>query len=150
MKKAVLAAALLSAAGVAFGPQADTGCIIARTQQGSDVVATGSASIDVTDLSFFFASAGASGVHSPVGTVVFGPVSGTPDDAYTGFTGPTSFGGRSAAGASSGSGDFVSIGDDLARLGVPKGHVPGAALSSNATRGNATFASLGMTQGSYV
>ena len=56
--------------------------------------------------------------------------------------------------ANSGSGDFVGIkcltAGPNGLLIVPQGYVSGAALSDSMTFNNATFASLGVTPGTYV
>ena len=55
--------------------------------------------------------------------------------------------------ANTGSGDFVGIQvlwDGHGILIVPQGYVSGAALSDSMTFNNATFASLGVTPGTYV
>ena len=70
-------------------------------------------------------------------------------DGYTGFTGPTSFGSGDVFFASSGSGDLVGIFGSAGEIIVPLGYVSGAALSDSMTFDNATFASLGLTPGTY-
>ena len=69
-------------------------------------------------------------------------------------TGPTNFGsGDSQIVASSGSGDLVGItgvGALGGTLALPKNYVSGAALSDTSTYDNATFASLGVTPGTYT
>ena len=81
-------------------------------------------------------------------------VTGTTDSAnvtfFSGFSGPTSFGSGNGDIASSGSGDLVGIVGLFGQLSVPDGYVSGAALLSSATWNNATFASLGVTPGTYV
>jgi hypothetical protein len=52
--------------------------------------------------------------------------------------------------ASTGSGDFVSMRGLFGFMFVPQGYVSGAALSDSITFNNATFASLGLTPGTYV
>jgi hypothetical protein len=74
-------------------------------------------------------------------------------DAYTGVSGPASFGSGSFTLASSGAGDLVGI--DMATrpegsLIVPHGYVSGAALSDSSTYNNATLTSLGVTPGTYT
>jgi hypothetical protein len=73
-------------------------------------------------------------------------------DTYTGITGPTSFGpgGPFFFMANTGSGDFVGIGGLAGDIELPGGYTSGHALTSSATWNNATFASLGVTPGTYV
>jgi VPDSG-CTERM motif len=51
---------------------------------------------------------------------------------------------------STSSGDFVGIAVIGGFIFVPQGYVSGAALSDSMTFNNATFASLGLTPGTYV
>jgi hypothetical protein len=89
---------------------------------------------------------------------VTGPT-GSGTDLYTGLTGPTSFGsgGTFAPNNNTGSEDFVGI--DNAHdipfvtppiLFVPLGYVSGHSLMDSMTFDNATFASLGVTPGTYT
>ena len=78
-------------------------------------------------------------------------------DAYRGLTGPTSFGVGTQFLANIGSGDFVGLRQGIALGGgvagllfVPTGYVSGTALLDSMTFNNATFASLGVTPGTYV
>ena len=129
-------------------------------QVGSNVVANGSGPINLPGLIFQGTSSVAAGVNAPSGdffppqmnasfgailTGQVGVVTG-----YTGFTGPTSFGPGGLFFATTGSGDLVGISSGARALYVPLGYVSGAALSSSATWNNATFASLGVTSGSYM
>src|SRR6266576_6039781 len=119
-------------------------------QVGSDVVATGSGPLDLTGLTLVvtYASLPAQ-IFPDLGQIVTG--SGGATDGYQGsISGPTSFGGVFFTFASSGSGDSVGIFRDTSTLLVPSGYVSGTALSDSATYSNATFASLGVTPGTYV
>jgi hypothetical protein len=119
-------------------------------QVGSDVVATGSGPLDLTGLTLVVTYASLPAQIFPVlGQIVTG--SGGATDGYQGsISGPTSFGGVFFTFASSGSGDSVGIFRDTSTLLVPSGYVSGTALSDSATYSNATFASLGVTPGTYV
>jgi hypothetical protein len=72
------------------------------------------------------------------------------------FAGPTSFGSGSYTPATSASGDLIEfLGAYVSGFGgpniwLPSGYVSGSELSSSATWDNATFASLGVTPGSFV
>jgi hypothetical protein len=120
----------------------------------TNVVATGSGSIDLTDMSLF--STGntfAATIFPGIGVIITGPAATEALDEYTGYTGPTSFGGFNVTDADSGSGDIVGL--DNAQgpnptLYVPAGYVSGHALSDSATYDNATFASLAATPGTYT
>jgi VPDSG-CTERM motif len=71
---------------------------------------------------------------------------------YTGLTGPTSFGSPAGTHFGAGSGDFFGI--FSAPIGlelfVPALYGSGNALSANSTFFGSTFASLGVTPGTYV
>ena len=118
-------------------------------QMGSNVVATGSGAINLTGLTFkshglFFNPR----IQADVGNIITGPTGGMGDvDLYSGFTGPTSFGSRGFFSPNTGSGDTVG---NVAGLDVPHGYVSGQALSDSMTFNNETFASLGVTPGTYV
>jgi hypothetical protein len=121
------------------------------------VVASGSGPIDLTGLNFGFPFSGFLASIRPFDAqITTGPTSGTADIYFGMISGPTSFGsGVLLTFASSGSGDAVGSlleagggGNDL--LVVPQGYVSGNALLDSSTYNNATFASLGVTPGTYV
>ncbi|MGH7119591.1 MAG: hypothetical protein ACREFP_11485 [Acetobacteraceae bacterium] len=139
---AALGAALLFGL---FIPPAQASHIVNLTQQGSNVVATGSGTIDLTDLSFLDTNQNPS-LIIPVGEeLILGPTSPTPYNYFGFFTEPAGFGSGGVAFASSGGGDVVAI--DGQAVYVPVGYVSGSALSDTATWNNQTFASLGATPG---
>src|SRR5262245_40602249 len=120
-------------------------------QVGSNVVAHGSGAISLTGLTL-----------SPgqfVGTRIaasFAIITMSPElvnaDAYNGFTGPTSFGSGGLFSADSFSGDVFAF-DGTGAFGglfLLQGYVSGTALSNSMTFNNQTFASLGVTPGTYV
>jgi hypothetical protein len=120
-------------------------------QVGANVVATGTGAINLTGLTFV-ETAGPLGaaIAANVGLIETVQTNGAVADIYTGFTGPTSFGSGGVFLANTGSGDFVGIADAAGNLGVPTGYVSGAGLMSSSTWNSATFASLGVTPGTYV
>src|SRR4029077_21233743 len=95
---------------------AQAGYIVTLQQVGPNVVATGSGAIDLTGLHF-----GSSTSLNPEIVNFFslprnrgcristGPTSSSVDSYFRGLSGPTSFGNRGGASASSGSGDMVGI-----------------------------------------
>ena len=120
-------------------------------QVGSNVVASGSGPINLTGLTFFLPGIDFTArIRAGGGVIITGPPGGSGDvDTYTGFTGPTSFGSGFFFFPNTGSGDIVGItGGGL--LAVQPGYVSGAALSDSMTFNNATFASLGVTPGTYL
>ncbi|MGC2626956.1 MAG: hypothetical protein WA269_08975 [Candidatus Udaeobacter sp.] len=138
---------------------AQAGYIVTLQQVGPNVVATGSGAINLTGLTFFQSD----GVFSPEilpgagvqagGGILTGPTSSSVD-LYFEPRGPTSFGSGGATPASSGSGDMVGIFPihlifERALI-VPRGYVSGTFLSNSATYSGKTFATLGVTPGTYV
>lgn len=153
----VPAGAVLAAAIVLLAPcvaQA-TPYVVKLTQQGNNVVAVGSGSIDVTGLTLYrtVGSTG-SGLIPNQAEVDLGPAA-APLDFYTGFAGPTSFGSGSETDATSGTGVPTGIVGSASAFGevglaLPFGYVSDTALSNSAIWDNASFASLGVTPGIYT
>ncbi len=144
-----VAAALLVGCSLA-APPAQADYIVTLTQVGGNVVATGSGTIDLTDLSLFGTGIVITSVTPSSGRITIGPAASPAfTTVYTGFTGPTSFGSGGTTFPSSGSGPIVgTITSSL--LVVPEGYVSGSTLSDTSTYDDATFASLGMTPGTYT
>ncbi len=126
-------------------------------QVGLNVVATGSGSANVTALTRDTSSTGAQVWPVSVFPETFlsiGPVS-TPDlpiavSAFIGISGPTNIGtGTTNAFASSGSGDRIGLVANRVMY-LPFTYVSGAAVSGTSTWNNASFASLGLTPGTYT
>lgn len=132
-------------------PSAQAAYTVTLLQQGPDVLATGSGSINLTGLFFVGSGTGdKAGVSGGLGIIVVGPVPFQPADGYAGYAGPVAFGSLGLLTASSGSGNRVGIDQDSGELFVPASYVSGSTLSSSATWDNKTFASLGVTPGTYV
>jgi VPDSG-CTERM motif len=120
-------------------------------QFGSNVVANGSGAINLTGLTFQGSTFGTiTGIRANTGSIGTGPLAQLNFDFYTGFTGPTSFGSGASFLPNTGSGDFVGIFGLAGQIFVPQGYVSGHALTDSMTFNNATFASLGVTPGTYV
>lgn len=126
--------------------------IIAASEVGSNVVFTGSGSLDTTGLASAGTTLTFAGFYAPdPATLVVGPTSPTLADTYTGLTGPTSFGTGSGAGAVIvGSGYLVGIVPGISTLYLPNGYQSGSLISSSDTYSNQTFSTLGLTPGKYV
>jgi hypothetical protein len=120
---------------------------------GANVVANGSGAINLTGLTL-----SSSGILEPgtiaanLGLIQIGQLANLLVDQYTGITGPTSFGPGSLffPQANTGSGDFVGIAGLAGDIDVPGGYTSGDPLTNSMTFDNATFASLGVTPGTYV
>jgi hypothetical protein len=123
--------------------------MVTLAQVGSNVVATGSGAINTTGLGPFGTATGDPEIDAMLALIATGPT-GSNADIYSGPTGPTSFGSGSVFHANSGSGNLVGINGTDRTLFVPHNYVSNTALTSSATWNNATFASLGVTPGTYV
>jgi len=126
--------------------------IVTLKEVGNDVVATGSGSIYLTSLANVIPSDDQSHIVARGGIIVTGPTASTPTTIYSGFTGSKTFGNGPpiSIAASSGSGDLVGIDGFSVALEVPRNYNSGDPLSSTATWLNQTFATLGVTRGTYA
>jgi hypothetical protein len=141
-------------------PPAQAGYIVTLQQQGGNVVAFGSGTIDLTDLSadgIGFTNAGIFPAF-PMESIITGPASSTAAAFYTGSTGPLSFGSGGPTAASSGDGDLVGIlvstdvfGGLDTDLVVPQGYVSGN-LSRQTPRSMTTrpLPASALSLGTYV
>jgi hypothetical protein len=152
---AVAIPAMLIVSGLS-APSAQAGYVVTLTQVGSNVVASGSGTIDLTDLTFFLDNTGkASQVFPHQGTIITG-LALPFVDLYQGLSGPFGFGGGDITFANSSSGDLVGVTGGVAFGGVfgtlflPHGYISDTPLADSATFNNATFSSLGVTPGTYV
>jgi hypothetical protein len=117
---------------------------------GSNVVANGSGPINLTGLNSDIQGLILDGtIIANIGLIITGPI-GAFAHGFSGITGPTSFGSGGFSLPNSGSGDIVGISGFFGRLVVPQGYVSGNPLTNTMTFSNATFASLGVTPGTYV
>jgi hypothetical protein len=151
----------LSAAAIAllFGgltaPPAEAAFVVDLTQvadksqpSGFDVVANGKGTLDTTDLT----SAGTpgiltAGIQPDIGFIAVASGIAT---GFAGISGPSTFGpGGNFTQPTNSSGDAVTISISF-DLGVPDGYTSGTFLSDTSTYEGATFASLGVTPGTYT
>jgi hypothetical protein len=132
---------------ISFGlpaPRAQAGFIVTLLEQGTNVVATGSGTIDLTGLSFFSQSSDSAFMIPISAEIVSGPVAFGLVDDYGGVIGPTSFGSGGGSNPSSGSGDHAGLAASIAFshfLELPHGYVSGHSLSDTDTYDNQTFSS---------
>jgi hypothetical protein len=148
-----------------FIPPSQAAYIVTLEQQGTSIVASGSGTIDVADLKPlcgpglpFGSCLAGPGITPSNGDITTGPSGSVlPNQFYNiGFTGPTSFGsGNFFFDPNSGSGDIVGIFGrpsffiDGQLLLVPEAYAAGSLLSDSSTYDHQTFASLGVTPGTY-
>jgi hypothetical protein len=127
-------------------PSAQAGYVVDLTQQGGNVVATGSGAIDLTGLTFVNSFTGFGLLDPSLGGMIIG--SGVEDDYFGALmSGPANFGSGGLTIASSNTGDPVDISSPF--LGVPTGYVSDSPLSDTSTYLSQTFSSLGATPGTY-
>jgi VPDSG-CTERM motif len=142
---------MFTAVASLFWVQSAHAYTITLEQVGSNVVGNGNGAINLTGLSFEFESgAGLVAGIQPNHAVIL-PVGGDFElNAYSGFTGPANFGSGGFISATTSSGDpiFLFAGDG--EIFLPTGYVSGSPLSDGMTFSNATFATLGVTPGTYV
>jgi hypothetical protein len=147
---AIGAATLGLAAGFSLSAQA--AYVVTLQQAGANVVASGTGSINLTDLNLFGQNGStlAAAIFPSIGVIVTGPAASEALDSYSGYSGPTGFGSFVFTAGDSGSGNIVGINNAGHTLFVPAGYVSGNALSDSSTYDNQTLAGLGATPGTYV
>jgi hypothetical protein len=128
-----------------LGGRGDAAVVIDIFQSGDNVIATDSGSVDLTDLTYDYSGSATGVVFPGIGAIIVGEGSG---DEYAGGTGPASFGTGGEAFASSNSGGIIGV--EAGSLAVPLGYVSGTLLSGSSTYDGQTFATLGLTPGTYV
>jgi hypothetical protein len=125
--------------------------VVTFSQVGANVVATGSGSINTTDLSFASnTNTMAPRVNASTAAVALGPAPSSVGD-YFGFIGPTKFGTGAQFNADTSSGMRVSINGNTNDLFLPVNYESGTFLSTSTnTWNNKTIAGLGLTPGTYT
>ncbi len=160
MRKMFIRSVLASAAVAAMSiPAAHSAYTVTIEQDGANVDATGSGTIDLTDLvrSPIISTTVAS-VDGVAGLEFTGPAqSSLPMGYVTGYfgaTGPATFGTATGAGANSGAGDLVGVitsgNSSFVVVYVYPGYISGSGLETSSTYDNQTLASLGLTPGVYT
>lgn len=138
--------------GVGMAPKAKAAYIAYLYQDGTNVVATGSGSLDTFSLIFESIAGPGAGIIPGAGEGYLGfNTSSNNVDVYTGLSGPTSFGGGGSTVASATTGGAVAFQGTGGLLGVPIGYVSGTSLgTSTDTFDSTTLAGLGATDGTYA
>ncbi|WP_137177777.1 PEP-CTERM sorting domain-containing protein [Roseomonas sp. AR75] len=144
--RAIRAAVLAAPVAAGLAAPAEAAFTFTILEQGGDVVVTGSGTLNLSGLN--------PGGGGPVPALIKGSAAGltTAGDItiYDLVSGPASFGSGDELAATSSFGDVVYLDGAAAIIGVPQGYVSGAALSNGMTFAGASFASLGLTPGTYV
>ena len=144
-----LASAAILGLGAMSTPGAQAAYVAIFQEVGSDVVETGSGSIDVTDLTkagFFVVNSAEVRPNLPA---YFSGAPGVSGDFYFGTSLSGIWGPGNDTSTSPSSGDFVAVGHLLGAgtIVVPQGCASGSKLSETSTYADASFSSLGMTVG---
>ena len=121
--------------------------VIDINQIGANVVAVGSGTINVSGASGF--STFGSVIDATNADITFITGNFSANFEHYSVTGPSNFGSGFGFAPSAASGDLGLQGANGSFF-VPVGYVVGAPLSGTDTFNNATFSSLGLTQGTYV
>ena len=132
--------------------------VFTLSQQGSNVVLSGTGTLNTSALTFGGSVSGSgvgqqAQIYPGIAILGGGPASPTNFDQYSGVSGPTSFGATGNTYAASGSGSIVRIygsGPSSDLLSVPFGYVSGTLLTDSATFSNATLATLGFVPSTYT
>jgi hypothetical protein len=142
----VLATLLIGAAG-----RADAAIIINVQQVGSDVVAMGGGSVDLTGLTLIQPFSAAAQIAADTAALLEGPTSATSFNIYSHATGPgVPFGTGVQTFATLGSGDVFGVdGVGGPIISLPSNYTSGTSLSATDTYSGKTIASLGLTPGTY-
>jgi hypothetical protein len=154
-KPTYLASLVLSFVGLfaVICPSAKANYTATLTEVGSNVFGTGSGSFDLTAFAGPNAFSGGATMNPSIGTFLLGTTAlpGGPLDGYSGISGPTSFGSGGGANADTGGGPLVGVRGNSPVLFVPSNYSSGTSLATSTdTWNSSTFASLGVTPGTYV
>ena len=143
-----LAALALLLGGVG---QARAEFIITFVQTGSDVVATGTGSLNITALTDILSQINFGSVNGAIPRLLVGPAypNYSSDDLYRTIDGPAAFGQYPSHRATDGTGPLVGIYDQHT-LVVPTGYQSGTQVTDSSTYANTTISGLGLTPGTYT
>jgi hypothetical protein len=154
MAKAFCRMALLAAGAIvgsaSTSRETHAAFVFSFQQVGPNVVGSGSGSFNLAGLTYLGPGSNVNLMWPAIGVMgVTGPF-----DVYAGASGPGSFGPGGSAGFAGipmiGTGDPFHLQSTGGFLGLPSGYIPNAPVSNGLTILGQTFASLGMTPGTYV
>jgi hypothetical protein len=149
-RSAMLGIAVLAA--ITFtAPQAHAGFIATIEQVGSDVVMTGSGTINTAGLTLDTNASTPGFVYPTFPAILFNDTSPATFTIYSmTTTGPSAFGTTGDRLASSGNGDVVGFESGIGQIALPVGYTSGGFLSDSMTFTSTTIAALGITPGTYT
>ena len=121
-------------------------------QVGSDVIMSGSGTVNTADLSFGGTGDIQTMIDAAYGEAFTGGDMPTAAEYYTGVSGPGAFGPGTGSiiYADSAAGDFMGLFGLISRLYLPEGYVSEDQLDGTATFENNTVAGMGLQEGQYV
>jgi hypothetical protein len=147
--KMLFAALLIACALFPFGAKA--AYIVYFYQNGANVDATGVGTINTAGLTYSSTHVQSAAVLPQFAFEITGPTTTQVNNAWTGITGPGSFGpGSVGTFADSGSGDSVGIAGSVDGLYLPQNYTSGAPLSDSSVYDSTTISTLGLTPGTYT
>lgn len=125
--------------------------IVTMQEVAGDVLVSGSGTANLAALSFLFNAFGIAAISPSEGLIILGDnFAGPLLNVYGGLSGPLSFGSGGLTFATSATGDLFGLRGEAGVLAVPDGYVSGTSLNATSMFASATFASLGVTPGTYV
>jgi len=148
--KTILAAVAASAGLAATAAPAHAAYVINLREVGSTLVATGAGSFDLTGLTFVGPGLGLPELEPALAVISVGADGHPPVDVYKGLLGPTSFGSGGQEHPQLVSGPPVELVGFNTILDVPRGYLSGAAVGTSTSVFAGSFASQGVTPGTYV
>ncbi|HEX3357330.1 MAG TPA: hypothetical protein VHS31_10205 [Tepidisphaeraceae bacterium] len=141
---------LFAAMSLLTVPAARASYTITVQQVGSDVVATGSGSLNTAGTSILTTGSTNSAVDSAQASILLGPASQEFITVLQPVSGPAAFGSGAPTAASSGSGNSVGVSGFGGNIAVPKNFLGGDLGTSTDTWSNQTLSTLGLNSGTYV
>jgi hypothetical protein len=140
--------ALVGALGAISVSPANAAIVVNFTQSGPNVVATTSGTLNITGLAYVETDGVSAGIfpRASIFSAVYSVFPYT-TNIYSGVFGPAMFCNTGFQSASSSTGDVFYI--NSRQVGVSQGFASGSALNAVTTFANATFASIGVTPGTY-
>ena len=133
---------------VCLVPAVQGAYVLNVTQNGPNVTASGSGTINTTALTGSASLTSAALVYSALGIIGVGQLAAL--NEWTTVSGPSGFGFGAPVSASSVSGNLVAIYASGRGIFLPQSYVSGSATSGTATWNNTTIAGLGLAPGTYT
>jgi len=127
---------------------AQAALVVDVAETAGDVVFAASGTVDFTGLSSFGLTVTQGAITPVSGALLVGPSIDAITDGYEGVTAPGAFGTGNFILASTGTGETFGFISTL--LLVPQGYASSAPIAATSKYAGATFASLGLTPGTYI